>query len=140
MMALHNQVEEDFHRAIQQSLKEPKVQGKELSVAQTMEILQRNYSEKDPDALKKLCMEYEGRGEELEKYLETNFKDIPTREEAEQKKKRLENEAKRMARSLNHKETIGLGLKASLAPPAPSVQTPAGPPQVSPLLLLVLLP
>ena len=72
-MALHNQVEEDFHRAIQQSLKEPKVQGKELSVAQTMEILLRNYSEKDPDALKKLCMEYEGRGEELEKYLETNY-------------------------------------------------------------------
>ena len=51
-----------------------------------MEILTRNYSEKDPGALKALCVKYEGRGADLEKYLETNFKDIPTRKEAEQRK------------------------------------------------------
>ena len=81
-MPLHNQREEELHKAIQQSLKEPQIQRKELTVAQTMEILLRNYSEKDPHALKKLCMEYEGRGAELEKYLETNFKNIPTKHQA----------------------------------------------------------
>ena len=89
-MGLHNQTEKELHKAIQRSLQQPQVQAKELSVDETMEILLRNYSEKDPDALKKLCMEYEGRGAELEKYLETNFQDIPTREEVEQEKARLE--------------------------------------------------
>ena len=69
---------------LQESLKQP--QPRELTVDETMEILTRNYSEKDPEALKALCVEYEGRGADLEKYLETYFKDIPTREEAEQRK------------------------------------------------------
>ena len=69
---------------LQESLKQP--QPRELTPDETMEILTRNYTEKDPEALKLLCLEYERRGADLEKYLETNFKDIPTREEAEQKR------------------------------------------------------
>ena len=106
-MSLHNQTEEDLHKVLQQSLLEPKVQAKELSVDQTMEILLRNYSEKDPNALKKLCVEYEGRGADLEKYLETNFKDIPTRDEVEQEQqemRRLSNEAKRIRITVVHQK------------------------------------
>ena len=121
-MGLHNQTEEDLHRALQQSLKEPQVQPKELTVAQTMEILLRNYSERDPNALKKLCMESVGRGAELEKYLEKHFQDIPTREEAgqektrekaEQEKARLDNEARGIKSSKTELETNSKDIRQS---------------------------
>ena len=42
---------------LQESLKQP--QPRELTPDETMEILTRNYTEKDPEALKLLCLEYD---------------------------------------------------------------------------------
>ena len=75
-MVLHNEQENLLHQVIQQSIEQH--QSKEPTVAETMEILSRNYSEKDPDSLRNLCVKFEGRSSELEKYIEANFNDIPT--------------------------------------------------------------
>ena len=85
-MVLHNEQEKLPHQVIQQSIEQH--QSKEPTVAETMEILSRNYSEKDPDSLRNLCVKFEGRSSELEKYIEANFNDIPTKLEAEQGKVR----------------------------------------------------
>ena len=57
------------------------------------EVLVRNYSEKDEETLEVLCVQYEGKSAELEKYLEQHFKDIPTKLEVEQIKARADLEA-----------------------------------------------
>jgi len=60
------------------------VASKEPTIAQMKEVLVRNYSEKDEESLEVLCVRYEGKSAELEKYLEQHFKDIPTKMEVEQ--------------------------------------------------------
>ena len=65
----------------------------EPTIAQMKEVLVKNYSEKDEETLEVLCVQFEGRSTELEKYLEQHFKEIPTKLEVEQKKARADLEA-----------------------------------------------
>ena len=49
-------------------------------------VLLSNYSQKDPVTMKKLCIEHKGKSAELEKYLEQNFDNIPSKQEAAMRK------------------------------------------------------
>ena len=67
--------------------------SKQPTIAEMKEVLVRNYSEKDEESLEVLCVQFEGKSAELEKYLEQHFKDIPTKLEVEQAKARADLEA-----------------------------------------------
>ena len=67
--------------------------AKEPTIAQMKEVLVRNYSEKDEESLEVLCVQFEGKSSELEKYLEQHFEEIPTKLEVEQAKARADLEA-----------------------------------------------
>ena len=60
--------------------------SKEPSVDTMFKVLCSNYSQKDPETMKKLCLEFEGKSAELEKYLEENFDKIPTKQQAANRK------------------------------------------------------
>jgi len=74
-------------------VKEATVAAKEPTIAQMKEVLVRNYSEKDEESLEVLCVQFEGKSSELEKYLEQHFEEIPTKLEVEQAKARADLEA-----------------------------------------------
>ena len=87
------------------------VASKEPTIAQMKEVLVRNYSEKDEESLEVLCVRYEGKSAELEKYLEQHFKDIPTKMEVEQATARAGLEAE--LKSLQEAEVEEASIKPS---------------------------